>query len=397
MNANTNNNETDPKIVLGGVKNLLAKNTAERNDLSWELHYKDIKLRASNEGHIATLGRLAKYEDGIVEEALQFAKTAGMFISCDSSKIGVKSYIKDYKTKAGKVFKAHFTIYDSYLGKCSDKEWGDEPKSYIGNFLYKTYETEFAKWKKPIQPQAFKKLEDLFDFEVKPECYQCGDNCPLIPAKIGGNDRLICAPCEEEIFKKPVEEPFVPPEPVEEPPVEEVIEVKPKRGRPKKDANAEPKPKKTSTKKPTFVKVDAPSDTECGIKNGKIYIPLCMMGAIGKGGLLIAPPNAGIHYYPIPEKMDLFFFEGIAHRFKNMPLADYHSCSLMNNIIRPNLDKICADCGITSSKVRDRVAQDTWIFLNSWFEDYDDEDDEDAKDYIFPNKQSFLLDGDVEY
>ncbi len=99
-----------------------------------------------------------------------------------------------------------------------------------------------------------------------------------IPVKLGGNDRLICAPCEEEIFKKPVEEPFVPPEPVEEPPVEEVIEVKPKRGRPKKDANAEPKPKKTSTKKPTFVKVDAPSDTECGIKNGKIYIYLASLG-----------------------------------------------------------------------------------------------------------------------
>jgi hypothetical protein len=391
MNANTNTNETDPKIVLGGVKKLLAKNTAERNDLSWELHYKDIKLRASNEGHIATLGRLAKYEDGIVEEALQFAKTVGMFISCDSDRLGLKTVIKDYKTKAGKVFKAHFTIYDSYLGKCSDKEWGDEPKNYNGNFLYKTYETEFAKWKKPIQPQSFQKLDDLFDFVVKPECYQCGDKCPLIPVKIGGNDRLICAPCEEEIFKKP--EPV--PEPVPEPKPEPV---KKARGRPKKDTNAEPKPKKTSTKKPTFVKVDAPSDTECGIRYGKIYIPLCMMGAIGKGGLLIAPPNASIHYYPIPEKMDLFFFESIAHRFKNMPLADYHSCSLQNNIIRPNIDKICADCGITSQTVRNRVLDDTWVFLNSWFEQKDeDEDDEEEEDYLIPNKQTFLLDGDVEY
>jgi len=97
--------------------------------------------------------------------------------------------------------------------------------------------------------------------------------------------------------------------------------------------------------------------------------------------------------------MDLDFFESIAKRLKNIPFADYDSCSLMNNIIKPNLDKIMADCGVSSPKIRARIDQDTWVFLNSWFEeeDADDEDDEDSEEYIFPNKHTFLLDADVEY
>jgi len=403
MNTNTNTNatETDPRIVLGGVKNLLAKNTAERNDLSSSLYHTEAKLRNSKEAHIFTLGRLAKYEDGIVEEALQFAKEAGMFISCDSSKIGVKSYIKDYKTKAGKVFKAHFTIYDSYLGKCSDKEWGDEPKDYNGNFLYKTYETQFLQWRKPIYPQTFQKLEDIFEFNPKVECYDCGDDkCPLNSVKIGSKDRLLCLPCEEDVKKSRVA-------PAPEPVVVAVPEVVPApakkpRGRPKKvaDPNAEPKPKKPRAKKVAdFKQVESESIGECGVRNKKLYIPMCRMGAIGEQAILLAPIDNSIHYHPIPKKMDLDFFEGIARRFKNLPLADYHSCSLMNNIITPNLDKIMADCGVSSPKIRARIDQDTWVFLNSWFEqkDEDDEDDEDDDEYIIPNRQTFLLDDDVEY
>jgi hypothetical protein len=44
------------------------------------------------------------------------------------------------------------------------------------------------------------------------------------------------------------------------------------------------------------------------------------------------------------------------------------------------------------------VLDDTWVFLNSWFEEKDeDEDDEEEEDYLIPNKQTFLLDGAVEY
>jgi hypothetical protein len=123
------------------------------------------------------------------------------------------------------------------------------------------------------------------------------------------------------------------------------------------------------------------------------------MGATGEDAILFTPVTSPIHYHPIPKKMDLDFFESIAKRLKNIPFADYHSCSLQNNIIRPNIDKICADCGITSQTVRNRVLDDTWVFLNSWFEekDDDDEDDEEEEDYLIPNKQTFLLDGAVEY
>ena len=403
MNTTTATAEDKTVAMVGGVKSLLAKNTAERNDLSWELQYTEGKLRHSKEAHIFTLGRLAKYEDGIVAEALKFAKEAGMFISCDSSKIGLKSQIRDYKTKAGKVFKAHFSIYDNYLGKCSDKEWGDEPKNYNGNFLYKTYEAEFAKWKHPIEPQTFQKLDDLFEFNPKVECYQCGDDkCPLNSVKLGGTDRLLCLPCEEDI-KKPAPEPE--PEVVVAVP-EVVAPAKKARGRPKKvaDPNAEPKPKKPRAKKVAvadFKRVEVGIDEigSCGVRLNQLYIPLCRMGAIGENALLLAPITSPIHYHPIPKKMDLDFFEGIAKRFQTYPIADYDSCSLMNNIIKPNLDKIMADCGVSSPKIRARIDQDTWVFLNSWFEekDADDEDDEDDEEYIIPNKQSFLLDADVEY
>jgi hypothetical protein len=419
MNTTTDTTAEDKTVAMvGGVKSLLAKNTAERNDLSWELQYTEGKLRHSKEAHIFTLGRLAKYEDGIVAEALQFAREAGMFISCDSSKIGLKSQIRDYQTKAGKVFKAHFSIYDNYLGKCSDKEWGDEPKSYNGNFLYKTYEAEFAKWKHPIEPQTFQKLDDLFDFNPKVECSMCGDDkSPLTSCEIGQGsnkkkiNRLFCGLCMEELYHDRdkerelmgAEDKDAPAPPAPEPEV--VAPAKKARGRPKKvaDPNAEPKPKKPRAKKVAvadFKRVEVGLDEigSCGVRLNQLYIPLCRMGAIGENALLLAPITSPIHYHTIPKKMDLDFFEGIARRFQTYPLADYDSCSLMNNIIKPNLDKIMADCGVSSPKIRARIDQDTWVFLNSWFEQKDaDDDDDDDDEYIIPNKQSFLLDADVEY
>jgi hypothetical protein len=440
MNTTTDTTAEDKTVAMvGGVKSLLAKNTAERNDLSWELHHTEGKLRNSKEAHIFTLGRLAKYEDGIVAEALLFAKEAGMFISCDSSKVGLKSQIRDYKTKAGKVFKAHYSIYDNYLGKCSDKEWGDEPQSYNGNFLYKTYEAEFAQWKHQIPPQTFQKLDDLFDFNPKVECSMCGDDkSPLTSCLIGlGSNkqkinRLFCGLCMEELYhdrKKELE--LMGAEDKDAPAPEEYHTVsisaeeqeandasaniyapepevvapakKARKPRAKKvaDPNAEPKPKKPRAKKVAdFKRVEVGLDEigSCGVRLNQLYIPLCRMGAIGENALLLAPITSPIHYYPIPKKMDLFFFESIAHRLKLTPFADYDSCSLMNNIIKPNLDKIMADCGVSSPKIRARIDQDTWVFLNSWFEQKDaDDDDDDDEEYIIPNKQSFLLDADVEY
>jgi hypothetical protein len=183
---------------------------------------------------------------------------------------------------------------------------------------------------------------------------------------------------------------------------EVVVPAKKARGRPKKvaDPNAVAVPKKPRAKKvANFQEVESDSIGKCGVRDKKLYIPLCRMGAIGEQAMLLAPITSPIHYHTIPKKMDLDFFEGIARRFQTYPLADYDSCSLMNNIIKPNLDKIMADCGVSSPKIRARIDQDTWVFLNSWFEqkDADDEDDEDDEEYIIPNKQAFLLDADVEY
>lgn len=144
-----------------GAMALLKKNTRERNIAEINLNYAKRKLMNTNEKHIFALGRLSNYEDGCIEEALDFAKENGMFISCDSSVIGELSHIKEYKTKAGKTFNAHFTIYNNYIGKCS--ELGNEPISYKGNFLYKVYEKQFEKYQRAFI-EGFIKLEDLFDF-----------------------------------------------------------------------------------------------------------------------------------------------------------------------------------------------------------------------------------------
>lgn len=59
----------------------------------------------------------------------------------DTSKVGVLSHIKDYTNKKGDTFKAHFTIYDKYLGKCS--VMGDLPCGYKGNVPFNETTMEF--------------------------------------------------------------------------------------------------------------------------------------------------------------------------------------------------------------------------------------------------------------
>jgi hypothetical protein len=152
------------------------------------------------------------------------------------------------------------------------------------------------------------------------------------------------------------------------------------------------KPKQKLIIEDEFTKVEGSSNTECGVKNNKIYIPLCRMGCIGKGGLLLFPENHVSHYHDIPDKMDLNWFESIAARKKTYyPFADYHGHSFQNNIIRPNLDKIGNDLGGISDKVKERIGKDCYIFLNSWFKK-----DCVSDKYSLPCKDSFLLD-EVEY
>lgn len=147
--------------LLAGTMALLKKNTHERNVAEMKLYDTKQNLMNNNDKHIFALGRLSKYEDGIVEEALNFAKANGMCISCNSKIVDEKTIIKDYKNKSGKVFKAHYTIYNTYLGKCDDL--GNEPIYYNGRFSYIQYQKTFAKYQRAYV-DSFIKLEDLFNF-----------------------------------------------------------------------------------------------------------------------------------------------------------------------------------------------------------------------------------------
>jgi len=150
-------------VPLAAVMARLHDNTYQRNEAEYQLQYANIKIRESKEGHVATLGRLFKYEgQPIIDEALEYASTAGMFITCDSKYVGVKTRVGDYTTKAGKVFKAHFTIYNSFLEKCKNPD--EEPKDYKGHFLYKTYAEQLEKYRNH-SVQSFITLEDLFNFK----------------------------------------------------------------------------------------------------------------------------------------------------------------------------------------------------------------------------------------
>ena len=164
MKINNDEERVVPERVvpIGAVMARLATNTAERNASAMGLHYANIKIRESKDGHIATLGRLVKYEGvPIIDEVLEYAKSAGIFIGCESKHIGVMTKIIPYTNKKGKTAPAHYTIYDKFLEMV--KVGDEQPKSYRGFFLYKTYAEQFDKYlDKSVQ--SFIKIDDLFDF-----------------------------------------------------------------------------------------------------------------------------------------------------------------------------------------------------------------------------------------
>lgn len=349
MNSITNDEQQPKPVPLGAVMGLLKQNTAERNSASTQLHYAEIKIRESKEGHFATLGRLVKYEGlPIIEEALDYAKKSGLFVECESKWVGVKTVVKNYTTKSGKTQLAHYTIYDKFLEYV--KKGDEQPKSYKGYFLYTAFAERLEQYRNN-SVQSFKRVADLFDFTEKPAV------APEPPA----------------------------PEPV-------VVNT----GKTVKIKVKKPKPaliiEEDEVKELAFVSVPAPSDTECGVKNGKIYIPFCRMGAIGKDGLLFAPASNKIHYHNIPDKFDLAWFEGLAKRFKEFAFADYHGFSFQRNIIEPNLDKIASDLGVVSENVKERIGEDCYIFLNSWFDEAFDEEE----GIYLPCGKTFLME-EVEY
>jgi hypothetical protein len=111
--------------------------------------------------HIKTLGRLAKYEDGICDEAIKYAFDKYLYIKCNSSKVGLKTIINPYQKKDGTVSKkkAHYTQGGKFYRMCNNND--EEPIYYDGYFNYKNHKEQFDKLKKKVS--YFEKIEDLFD------------------------------------------------------------------------------------------------------------------------------------------------------------------------------------------------------------------------------------------
>lgn len=152
---------TEPSVRV--MKAMIGKQTRQRDEAKSQLHYAEIKIRESKEGHFATLGRLVKYEGvPIIEEALDYAKTAGLFIACESKFVGVMTQVKPYTNKKGVTSLAHYSIYDKFLEIA--KEGDQEPKSYNGYFLYKNFADHLEQYRNN-SVQSFNKVSDLFDFE----------------------------------------------------------------------------------------------------------------------------------------------------------------------------------------------------------------------------------------
>jgi hypothetical protein len=144
---------TDPELAPAQIKalaiqGLLGTNTDQRNGALADLNTARYRLQqATNEKHIqyfVLMGRLVKYEpDQVFSEVLKYAFDNGLFYKTQSELLGIKSIIGDYTTVNGKrTYKAHFTTYGHFLKKCEKDD--EEPISYTGNFLMKSYQEYFV-------------------------------------------------------------------------------------------------------------------------------------------------------------------------------------------------------------------------------------------------------------
>ena len=148
---------------------------------------------------------------------------------------------------------------------------------------------------------------------------------------------------------------------------------------------------------PVFVSIPSTFDGECGIRDGKLYIPICRMGAIGKNALLLFPRDSAINYLPIPEKMDMEWLDSVAFHLKRVRGGDYHAHSLQQNIIRPNIDKIVFDLGGISDKVKSRIENDLFVWLNNWKCEMGTLAEMEECGFYMPCRETLLMEVDCEY
>jgi hypothetical protein len=135
--TNTNEEPVPVAAVLAKLKN----NTRERNDANQTNHYLSNRITSLLETQFATFGRLVKYDANVFDEVLQYAEANNVMMKLDSHIVGEYSVIGDYTTKAGKTFKAHFTINGNYIRKLEKGE--TKQVSYPGYFPYKKYKHLF--------------------------------------------------------------------------------------------------------------------------------------------------------------------------------------------------------------------------------------------------------------
>jgi len=158
---NPNEELTKDQIVNLGVKNLLTKNTNERNEAIGKNEYLNRQLQteknSKNEQYFQLMGRIVKYEPSAFDEILPYAFENGCFWECESKELDIYSEIKNYTTKTtNKTYKAHFTIYKKFIQKC--KTENEAPISYKGYFLMKNYQDKFELDK---TKEEYKTLQDF--------------------------------------------------------------------------------------------------------------------------------------------------------------------------------------------------------------------------------------------
>lgn len=128
-------------VPVAAVLAKLKTNTRERNDAAQANQYLSNRINNLYAKQFETFGRLVKYDARVFDEVLQYAEENSVMMNIDSWIVGEYSVIDDYTTKAGKTFKAHFTINGKYIRKLEQGE--TKPISYKGYFPYKKYKHLF--------------------------------------------------------------------------------------------------------------------------------------------------------------------------------------------------------------------------------------------------------------
>lgn len=243
-------------------------------------------------------------------------------------------------------------------------------------------------------------------------CENCGEN-PIAPEVKCGFEKW-CEGCDTSLYstRPPTPEPEVVEEEDEDPEPEEIpwcyTDNKnavcncfqpccPPSDSESDDEEEEDEDEEPEVSPPVFVSIPSTFDGECGIRDGKLYIPICRIGCIGKDALLCFGVESAINYLPIPEKMDMEWLDSVAFHLKRVRGGDYHAHSFQKNIIRPNIAKIAFDLGGISDKVKSHIEEDLWIYLNHWKYERGTLAEMEEYGLYCPCRETLLMEVDCEY